>query len=1623
MKRLLTLGALFLCSLLTFAQFSMSGSGTESDPYKITNPIHLNQLRNYLNQSNVYFKLMDDIDLTDFLGNENPLQGWQPVGNSSSAAFKGILDGNGKKITGLWIDRSGNDYVGFFGYTTGATIKNVTIVANTIAGNDNVGGVSGYSDNSTFNGVSFTGEVRGHSFAGGLVGSGGDFLTLTNCSTEVEVSSKGDYAGGLIGKNDASNKFSVTGCYVNNSLISGRKFIGGACGGNIGNHSNSNTMTSCYVHANVSGANQIGGICGRSENGSHTINMSNCGFIGNVDGSSYVGGLIGYVKKNNSGSNDNIQQSFAISNISVSGDYVGGLIGYDEGYYYSYYGYYYYANISNCYFSGSVVGTNYVGGLVGYKKYGEISKCYAVSSIAGTKYVGGLVGELKDNTTIKTSVANNTRVSATESNVGRIVGVNNGIIPAIGSTEENKSYNRTIVLNQGVAQEITDDIQNGTSVSASTLKLKATYVAMGWDFTNIWAIQETECFPYMKSQTAPPVITSKVVSGVEVVSGKCIDGGTVTLEIDGVKQQKVSSGNTFSFNVSPLQAGHEVRVCAKADNKEQSYYTIEIVSYLGSGTEADPYQVYTAADLTGVYRKGYFKLMNDIDLTDYINMYSPTEGWESIGREGSETIYFNGNGHKITGLWCNTTRDNTGLFSCFANGYIKNLTVETANGKQVKGGNNTGIMIGRMINSTIENCIVSGATSGGINVGGMVGLFDSGVITHCQASSTVNAVGANSFVGGLAGRILTGTVSKNISTTTLTTTGANTRVGGLAGEIAGGEVDQCFSDGTLTATGTESYVGGLIGQNSATVTNCYSNAKASSSYNAAGLIAYNYGLVEKCYATGDLSSNNFAAGVIGYNDGENAVIRNSTAMNNKIDVTYESQQVQQGGGYGQRILGGFKNNAPTPDKTNNFALKTMQVSLNDVPQIVYDDIMNGTAKTAAELTAKATYQALGWDFSSIWNIEEGTGYPCLPGATTVNPSNPSSGGNGEAEGGNNDPDTDISHRDNIIYLDKVEAKVGTQITLSIKMKNSAAIRGFQFDLYLPEGVTVAKSPKGKILGALSTDRLPDEDEHSLTFSEQADGAIRFLCSSQYDETFTGNDGEIATLIVNIGDEMEDGDYAIVMKNMKLTETNINNYYETSYVKSTLTISSYMLGDINSDGVVDVSDYTGVANHIHGNTPAGFVTKAADVDVSGTIDVSDYTGIANIIHTGSIYGNNSASRMLSPRKANTDLSTFDNVMYISPFTASANSQISLSIKMKNTAEIRGFQFDLYLPEGMTVVKSVNGRIQGSLSAGRLPDEDEHELTFSEQANGAIRFLCSSQYDETFTGNDGEIATLKVNVGDLENGDYSILLKDMKLTETDISNYYETELIETTVTIGEVDTRTILDEMAETAPSASDGPVNVRVKRTINPNEWSTICLPFAMSADQIQTAFGDDVTVELADAVSYETTEDDDDNIVSITINFNNVSPLAIEANHPYIIRVSSSITSFDVDGVVVNPATNVSGRRKKIGTGSYFIGNYENGIEVPEFCLFLSGNKFWYSIGDTKIKAFRGYFDLKDVLADVDEAYGSRISFSFDEATGIQDNNRETITNNRYYDLQGRSVGTPAKKGLYINNGKKVVVK
>ncbi len=114
-------------------------------------------------------------------------------------------------------------------------------------------------------------------------------------------------------------------------------------------------------------------------------------------------------------------------------------------------------------------------------------------------------------------------------------------------------------------------------------------------------------------------------------------------------------------------------------------------------------------------------------------------------------------------------------------------------------------------------------------------------------------------------------------------------------------------------------------------------------------------------------------------------------------------------------------------------------------------------------------------------------------------------------------------------------------------------------------------------------------------------------------------------------------------------------------------------------------------------------------------------------------------------------------------------------------------------------------------------------------------------------------------------------------------------------------------------------------------------------------------------------------------------------------------------------------------------GTYEANLVLEENTLFLSENKFWYSKGLTKMKAFRAYFDFYDVLSEVEDA-GARVFVSVgdEETTGVVSiDNGQWIMDNSVYDLQGRRISVPSAssensvlpKGVYIVNGKKVVVK
>src|SRR5690606_21166857 len=124
--------------------------------------------------------------------------GFVPVGRTNQAnSFQGSFDGRGHVISGLTIDRPGEDYVGLFGRTHGATIANVGLEGGSVSGNNYAGGLVGWQDGGSIEQSYATGAVEGDNQVGGLVGwQDGGSIEQSYATGAVEGDNQ---VGGLVG--------------------------------------------------------------------------------------------------------------------------------------------------------------------------------------------------------------------------------------------------------------------------------------------------------------------------------------------------------------------------------------------------------------------------------------------------------------------------------------------------------------------------------------------------------------------------------------------------------------------------------------------------------------------------------------------------------------------------------------------------------------------------------------------------------------------------------------------------------------------------------------------------------------------------------------------------------------------------------------------------------------------------------------------------------------------------------------------------------------------------------------------------------------------------------------------------------------------------------------------------------------------------------------------------------------------------------------------------------------------------------------------------------------------------------------------------------------------------------
>ena len=452
-----------------------------------------------------------------------------------------------------------------------------------------------------------------------------------------------------------------------------------------------------------------------------------------IDSNADEQGLFGYVSTGGT-----VQNLTVSGSVNSSGDYVGGIVGWNNG------------NVINCAFSGSVSGNSYVGGVVGVVgvNSGSVINCYNTGSVNGSIEAGGVVGLNLGN------VENcyNTGEVSGKISVGGVVGWNRSSVTNCYNTSSGYSgnFNGDVVgynhsggsvtgcyfLQQGELPGIGDGSGTAGATGLTADEFKDQNSFPDWEF----GIADTDTW------TIHPVLGRPVLNENR-------EGGLGT--------------DKSPYEISTATQLKNFRDLVNRENGNPAAWAV-----LMENIDLNPGMTY---DDDG-------QLSNPDDLTT----------WGPIGTSSSNSYRgtFDGNGHKIENLYINTTdsgAENQGLFGLVGrSGKVQNLTVSGS----VKGHSYVGGVVGYNNGGTVTGCIFSGSgsVSGSYSVGGVVGRNFDGTVENCYNTGSVNGSADSRAVGGVVGRN-NGTVENCYNTGSVS--GPGNRVGGVVG----------YNRGSSTVTG------------------------------------------------------------------------------------------------------------------------------------------------------------------------------------------------------------------------------------------------------------------------------------------------------------------------------------------------------------------------------------------------------------------------------------------------------------------------------------------------------------------------------------------------------------------------------------------------------------------------------------------------------------------------------------------------------------------------------------------------------------------------------------------------------------------------------------------------------
>ena len=572
----------------------------------------------------------------------------------------------------------------------------------------------------------------------------------------------------------------------------------------------------------------IAGIVGAMNDGT-TGTVENCVNKATISGTQNVGGIVGYISSGYTAGKRVIQNCANYGDISSTGNDAGGIVGNVSGA----------VTIQNCYNHGTISGGNWrAGGIVSFlsSSYGKVLNCYTIGKATAKKGDFAQVVGKKSSGTITNCYylstlgtdSNATAVTETELKavpkglgdafVAAPKGLNDGY-PVLRWQIPTYAVTFTVAPADAV---VTIDGQTGTHTGNQwVFKLPDgtyTYTVSAFGY-----VQQSDTVTVSSKALAKDVTLTAAAKRTVTFTVTPTDAGaavTVTWDGDGHTVEAQSDGSyrlpegAYTYTVKAKGYARVVKPLNVATDETISVTLTPSAAWDGaekeqpggSGTQTDPYQIGSGAELAWLAdkvnnassgTKFYVELTDDIDLGG--------QPWTPIGKEFYEfSGVFDGGGHVVEGLKVSNAAD-AGLFGVAKGAAIKNLVVRGS----VTGTGNAAGILGKAKSEacTIENCgneaAVTVAKSGGGYAGGILGNAVAAIyVERCYNSGTVTSTGNTSY----------------------------SRAGGIVGYMSGSgtaKVNTCYNTGNIIS---DSYAAGVFagyGGYSLTVSSCYNTGKIS----------------------------------------------------------------------------------------------------------------------------------------------------------------------------------------------------------------------------------------------------------------------------------------------------------------------------------------------------------------------------------------------------------------------------------------------------------------------------------------------------------------------------------------------------------------------------------------------------------------------------------------------------------------------------------------------------------------------------------------------------------------------------------------------------------------------------